>query len=86
MTRDGLGDVEDEGGEAVARAALAGVRGRRLLLLLWSVHPSRTRDVHVRGHYQIDVQSCHSRLISPEIFKQLSPYESPEYALSNEVW
>ena len=41
---------------------------------------------YVRGHYQIDVQSCHSRLISPEIFKQLGPYESPEYALSNEVW
>ena len=44
------------------------------------------KDNLVRGHFQIDVQSCHSRLISPEIFKQLGSYESPKYALSNEVW
>ena len=48
--------------------------------------PGESDWLHVRGHYQIDVYSCHSKLISPEIFKQLGPYESPEYALSNEVW
>ena len=42
MTRDGLRDVEDEGGEAVARAALPRVVGGRriLLLLLRRVHQS----------------------------------------------